>query len=202
MPAWYPADRPLQRVFGPRSSALAPRRIACHDPVVHRPRLVNRLVPTLALLGLTVLAGCGSKKPPSDVADRLWVAQMPTSPRSQVDAFVLTEVGKKNVGSFYHGSLYRGSHDSFLWTTKGKDRGVIHLLQDQRDVEVRTKPCKPDRDFDHCILLEGDPKKVVRYQSRKRWAIPRRGKSLDVPTLVAELGEDDEQLQALLESED
>lgn len=158
---------------------------------------------TLGLaLSLTALAGCGGKKPPADVADRLWVAQMPTSPRSQIDAFVLTEVGKKNVGSFYHGSLYRGAHDSFLWTTKAKDRGVIHLLQDQRDFEVRTKPCKPDKGFDQCILLEGDPKKVVRYQSRKRWAIPRRGKSIDVPQMMVELGEQDDELQALVEGGD
>jgi hypothetical protein len=168
---------------------------------VDRPRAHIRLFSTLAV-SLTLLAGCGGNKPPAEVADRLWVAQMPTSPRSQVDAFVLTEVGKRNVGTFYHGSLYRGAHDSFLWTTKAKDRGVIHLLQDQRDVEVRTKPCKPDKGFDQCILLEGDPKKVVRYQSRKRWAIPRRGKSLDVPQMMIELGEDDEQLQALVESED
>ena len=183
---------------------LAPWRIACHDPHVLRPRAHLRLLPTLALLGLTALAGCSSKKPPAEVADRLWVAQMPTGPRSQIDAFVLTEVGKRNIGSFYHGSLYRGVHDSFLWTTKAKDRGVIHLLQDQRDVEVRTKPCNPDRGFDQCILLEGDPKKVVRYQSRKRWAIPRRGKSLeqlDVPALMVELGEEDDELQALVEAE-
>jgi hypothetical protein len=179
---------------------LAPWRVACHDPDVLRPRAQLRPLFALALLGLTALAGC-SNKPPAEVADRLWVAQMPTGPRSQIDAFVLTEIGKKNIGSFYHGSLYRGVHDSFLWTTKAKDRGVIHLLQDQRDVEVRTKPCKPDRGFDQCILLEGDPKKVVRYQSRKRWAIPRRGKSLDVPALVLELSEEDEQLEALVEAQ-
>jgi hypothetical protein len=180
---------------------LARWGIACHDHGVHRPRAYLRSLSTLALLGLTALAGC-SNKPPADVADRLWVAQMPTGPRSQIDAFVLTEVGKKSVGTFYHGSMFRGMHDSFLWTTKAKDRGVIHLLQDQRDFEVRTKPCKPDRGFDQCILLEGDPKKVVRYQSRKRWAIPRRGKGeLDVPALVIELGEEDEQLQALVETE-
>jgi hypothetical protein len=183
-----------------RQAALAPWRVACHDPKVLRPRAHLRSLPTLALLGLTALAGC-SNKPPAEVADRLWVAQMPTGPRSQIDAFVLTEVGKKNVGSFYHGSLYRGVHDSFMWTTKAKDSGVIHLLQEQRDVPVRTKPCKPDRGFDQCMLLEGDPKKVVRYQSRKRWAIPRRGKSMDVPALMIELSEEDDELQALVEAQ-
>lgn len=124
---------------------------------------------------------------------------MPSGPRDRIDAFVLTEVGKRSAGSYYHGSLYRGAHDTFLWTTKAKDRGVIRILQDQRDYEVRIESCKPDKGFDQCILLEGDPKQIVRYQSRKRWAIPRRGKSLDVPALMAEIAEDDEDLEAALE---
>ena len=155
---------------------------------------------SLVVLGLSALSlGACGKAPPADVADRLWVAQMPTGPRSQIDAFVVTEVGKYSGGSFYHGSMYRGAHDSFLWTTKAKDRGVIHLLQVQRDFEVRTKACKPDLGFDQCILLEGDPKKIVRYQSRKRWAIPRKGESLDVPAMLVELSEDDDELEALVD---
>jgi len=142
-----------------------------------------------------MLLGC-SDKPPAEIADRLWVAKMPTGPRDQVDAFVLSEVGKRSAGSYYHGSLYRGAHDTFTWKSKAKDRGVIHILQDRRDYEVRTEPCKPDRGFDQCILLQGDPKQIVRYQSRKRWAIPRRGKSLDVPALLVELAADDDALQA------
>lgn len=170
---------------------------------VNRPRAVSRTSLSLALLGLSTvsLAAC-SKAPPADLADRLWVAEMPTGPRSQIDAFIVTEVAKKNVGSFYHGSLYRGAHDSFLWTSKAKDRGVIRILQDERDYEIRTKSCKPDLGFDQCIMLEGDPKKVVRYQSRKRWSIPRRGKSLDVPLLLEQLGEEDDEIAALLEARD
>jgi hypothetical protein len=144
-----------------------------------------------ALITLTPV-GC-RQKPPSELADRLWVAQMPEGPRDRVDAFVLTEVGKRSVGSFYHGSLYRGAHDSFTWTTKAKDRAVLRLLQDQRDFPIKLEPCKPDRGFDQCILLQGDPKRVVRYQSRKRWAIPRRGKSLDVPTLMQTIAEENDQ---------
>jgi hypothetical protein len=151
-----------------------------------------------ASLLTTGVLGC-SKKPPSDVADRLWVSQMPSSPRDRIDAFVLTEIGKRSAGSYYHGSLYRGAHDTFLWTTKAKDRGVIRILQDERDYEVQIESCTPDKGFDQCILLQGDPKKIVRYQSRKRWAIPRKGESLDVPALMAEIAEDDEDLEAALE---
>lgn len=153
------------------------------------------------MVGVTALAlGACGKAPPADVADRLWVAQMPTGPRAQIDAFVVTDIGKYSGGGFYHGSMYRGAHDSFTWTTKAKDRGVIHMLQDQRDFQIHTKACKPDRGFDQCILLEGDPKKIVRYQSRKRWAIPRKGKSLDVPALIVELSEDDDDLETFVES--
>jgi hypothetical protein len=152
----------------------------------------------VALIATTSL-GC-SKKPPSEVADRLWVAEMPSGPRDRVDAFVLTEIGKRSVGSYYHGSLYRGTHDSFMWTTKAKDRGVIRMLQDERDYEVRIETCKPDKGFDQCILLRGDPKQIVRYQSRKRWAIPRRGvESLDIPALMVEIADDDDELEAALE---
>ncbi len=159
------------------------------QPVLSRSGLA-----AVALLAASLL-GCGDK-PPSDVADRLWVSQMPTGPRDQIDAFMLTEVGKRAVGSYYHGSLYRGAHDSFTWKAKSKDRGVIRILQDERDYEVKIEPCKPDRGFDQCILLQGDPKKVVRYQSRKRWAVPRRGKSVDVPAALLELAEDDDELDA------
>ncbi len=154
---------------------------------------------TLALIG-TGLLGC-SKKPPSEVADRLWVSEMPSGPRDRVDAFVLTEVGKRSVGSYYHGSLYRGAHDSFTWTTTAKDRGVIRILQDERDYEVQIETCKPDKGFDQCIMLKGDPKRVVRYQSRKRWTIPRKGQAvlLDVPTLMVELAEDDDELETALD---
>ena len=158
---------------------------------------------TLAATSLAVLplAGCG-KAPPSDVVDRLWVSEMPTGPRSHIDAFVVTEVRNRSAGTYYHGSLFRGAHDSFLWTTKSKNRGVIRILQDERDYTVEIKPCKPDLGFDQCILLEGDPKKIVRYQSRKRWAVPRKGASLDVPTMLVELGDEDEELEALLEQLD
>ena len=157
------------------------------------------------ILGLaipTTLAGC-SDKPPAYLADRLWVAEMPSGPRDLVDALVLTEIGKRSMGTYYHGSIYRGSHDSFTWKSKGKDAGVIRLLQDQREYSVKTKPCKPDRGFDMCVLLEGDPKKIVRYQSRKRWAIPRRGaERLDVPGLMFLLADDDDDFEALFEADD
>ncbi|MCA9697938.1 MAG: hypothetical protein KC431_10475 [Myxococcales bacterium] len=159
-----------------------------------------------AFLALPAILGIGGCKnaPPADVADRLWVKQMPTGPRDVIDAFVVTEVGKRSAGSYYHGSVYRGAHDTFMWRSKGKNSGVIYILQEQREYGVEAKPCTPDRGFDMCMELKGDPKKVVRYQSRKRWAIPRRDKSegLDVPMLMQQIAEDDADLQPLFAVED
>lgn len=114
---------------------------------------------------------------------------------------MLGEVKNHAFGSFYHGSLYRGSHDTFKWTSKGKDKGELELLQDGKSKTITIRECKPDAGFDMCVKLEGDPKGIVRYQSKKRWAVPGRGKkSMDVPMAIAELAEDDEDLAMLLES--
>ncbi|EDM78855.1 DNA gyrase subunit B [Plesiocystis pacifica SIR-1] len=160
-------------------------------------------VGALLLLGtsLGLVSGCNNKAP-AKLTDRLWVSEMPLGPRDQVDAMVITEVAKRSAGSFYHGSVYQGSYDSFTWKQKGKDRGVVHMLQAQRSYEVRTRDCKPTRGFDLCVELVGDPTGVKRYQSRKRWAIPRRGKgaqALDVQSLFIELAEEDAELEALLD---
>ncbi|MFV8750892.1 hypothetical protein ACNOYE_10120 [Nannocystaceae bacterium ST9] len=155
----------------------------------------------LALTGLTALALVACSKPaPSEIADRLWISEMPSGPRDRVDAFMMTEINKRAFGSFYQGSLYRGSHDSFRWTSKAKDKGEIEMLQDGRTRAIEIRTCKPSEGFDMCIRLEGDPKGVVRYQSKKRWAVPRRGKSVDVTMVIAELAEEDEELEGLLES--
>lgn len=160
---------------------------------------VHTLTSTAALALALALVGC-SKPAPSEIADRLWISEMPGNPRDSVDAFMLTEIKGHAFGSFYQGSLYRGMHDGFKWTSTGKDRGDIELLQDGRVRSITLRTCKPDEGFDMCVRLEGDPKGVVRYQSRKRWAIPRRkAESLDVSVAIAELAEDDEQLEALVE---
>ena len=51
-------------------------------------------------------------------------------------------------------------------------------------------------------MVKGDPTGTVKYQSRKRWAT-RRGSSDIIPTqmvtsAIAELAEEDEDLEALL----
>ena len=80
-----------------------------------------------ALLSLTALGlvGCGGEEPPTEeLGDRLWVSDMPTNARAQVNAFVITGVKNRSIGTYYHGSLFRGTHDTFTWKQgkKGKTK--------------------------------------------------------------------------------
>ena len=143
--------------------------------------------------------GCGSP-PSAEVEERLWLSDFPTGPRAQVNAFMITEVRGKRMGAFYRGSVYRGRHDAFSWTQTGKQTGRIRFLQDGKTHELAIKGCEPTRGFDHCIVLEGDPTGTSRYQSRKRWAVPRRGRrSLDPATVMLEIADEDDELATAFE---
>lgn len=148
------------------------------------------------LVGLGV--GCGGPPPP-DVTERLWVSELPTGPRQPISAFVISEVRGRKLGVFLHGSVYRGSHDLFRWSGEDQGTGRLELLQDGAVYEVRTEGCTPDRGFDHCLLLHGDPTGVVRYQSRKRWAL-RKGDAppAELAVAVDRLADDDADLRRLL----
>lgn len=184
---------------GPPTRVLAREAPEPHDRSVQASRST---VPALLALALSTFALAGCSKPaPSELADRLWISEMPGSPRDSIDAFMLTEIKGHAFGTFYQGSLYRGTHDSFKWSNTGKDRADLELLQDGRIRPIAIRSCKPDEGFDLCVRLEGDPKGVVRYQSKKRWTIPRRkSESLDVGMAMLELAEDDAQLEALVDA--
>jgi len=76
----------------------------------------------------------------------------------------------------------------------------IVMLQSGREYEIEVESCKPSPGFDMCILVKGNPTGNDRFESRKRWVIPRRrkGETVDIPLLIAELADDDVDLQALL----
>lgn len=153
---------------------------------------------TFVVLGVSLAAGCG-KAPSANLTERLWVSDLPTNPKASISMFVISDVKARKLGVFYRGSLYRGAHDLFRWT--GDDsgrRGKMQLLQDGAVHKVHTETCEPSRGFDFCVLVHGDPTGVVRYQSRKRWALRNKDVStLDVTQIFSELAEEDEQLRAL-----
>lgn len=147
-------------------------------------------------------AACGGSEPASPT-ERLWVSAVPTSTKQELSAFVTTRTGDgKYLGAFFHGSALRGSHDVFEWKDEGKSGAALKFLQDGRTAHVRFETCTPSRGFDHCILVHGDPTGANKYQSRKRWNVRRPGKkSIDavmIPQVLAELAQDDEELDAAL----
>ncbi|MHC4829724.1 MAG: hypothetical protein ACYTFT_05125 [Planctomycetota bacterium] len=153
------------------------------------------------LLGATLLAaplaGCG-KPSPAKITERLWVSELPTNPRKTISAFVISDVRARKLGVFYRGSVYRGAHDLFRFTAAKGGKGKMQLLQDGSVHPVRTETCEPSKGFDHCILVHGDPTGVVRYQSRKRWALRKKSaESLNFGVVLHDLSEEDADLQAL-----
>lgn len=151
-----------------------------------------------------VSAGCGGG--PATATERLWVSTIPTSPKQHITAFLtMSSDEDRYLGAFFRGTLLRGGHDVFEWTEAGKDRARVKFLQDNKYFELKTESCKPDRGFDYCLLVHGDPTGTVRYQSRKRWVVRRPSRKRDAVTgLVAqtmlELAEDDPELAAALDA--
>lgn len=165
-------------------------------------RIQNRVFSlTLAALGLSLAAGCG-KAPAANLTERLWVSDLPTNPKEQISMFVISDVKSRKLGLFYRGSLYRGVHDLFRFSGDASGRrGKMQLLQDGTVHAVRTETCQPSRGFDFCILVHGDPTGVVRYQSRKRWALRKsEAPSLHAGEILSTLAEEDEDLRALAEA--
>lgn len=156
-----------------------------------------------SLLGLVAgAAGCsGGAATPTE---RLWVSGVPTSPRESISAFVTMKSGDEHIGSFFRGTLYRGSHDVFKWKDTGKDKARIVLLQDEKKVDLKLKTCEPTTGFDYCLIVESDRTGPQKYYSRKRWVVRRPGKKASAASLfdatLLELAEDDEDLAAALEA--
>ena len=165
----------------------------------------------LVLAAVTGLSACGSGPSPGTPTERLWVSGVPTSAKAEISAFVTTrqsggQNGGKFLGAFFHGSALRGHHDVFEWVEDGKDAAKLKFLQDGSTRRVRFENCEPTRGFDYCMIVHGDPTGAKKYQSRKRWIVRRPGKREIEPTVVmdviAELAEDDEELQAAFSTAD
>lgn len=166
---------------------------------VHPRHLVFSL--TLGAMSVPLLAGCG-KPPAANLTERLWVSDLPTNPKATISMFVISDVKARKLGLFYRGSMYRGVHDLFRWSGDDAGRkGKMRLLQDGKVHAIHTETCEADRGFDYCILVHGDPTGVVRYQSRKRWALRKKAAgSLDAIEVLEILAEEDEDLNALTEA--
>ena len=160
--------------------------------------------PTIVLFATLLAAACGSSD--GSPTERLWISGVPSKGTESISAFVTTRTGEgKYIGAFFQGSAYRGTHDVFEWRTDGKDAARLKFLQDGHSMRVRFETCPKKTGFDFCLLVRGDDGREQRYYSRKRWNVRRPGKKKDVldavsvPSVLADVAEDDEELQAALE---
>lgn len=163
------------------------------------------MVMSVALGATGLSVGCGAG--PATATERLWVSTVPTSAKQSITAFLTTpsDDDDKYLGAFFRGTLYRGTHDVFEWRDTGKGRATLKFLQDDVVFALRTESCKPDRGFDFCLRVHGDPTGAGRYQSRKRWVVRRPGRKRAAATdlvmqTMVELAEDDPELAAALDA--
>ena len=152
----------------------------------------------MSLLALAVAVGCGSDGR-ADVVDRLWVSDLPQSPRHQFAALFVTGPEAKRLGMVQRGSVYRGAYELFAWKTEHNNRATLEGLQDGRKHRVEVKPCEPAEGFDLCMHLVGDPSGIERWQSKKRWGLGGRNnkRGLDLSQVVAELSVHDPALRGI-----
>ena len=157
---------------------------------------------SLCLLTVLLASACGGEGE-VQLGDRLWIDTMPTSPRDAFTAFVVARPreGAPIFGSFYRGSLLRGGHDAVAWIPgDDPEHATLRLLQDDRESAIAVSRCEPSPGFDHCIVLDGDPQGVRRYESRRRWGAPESAAAAtpEVLALLRTLASEDTSLAALL----
>ncbi len=137
----------------------------------------------LVVCALVTPLGCGVPPDPA-IAGRVWVTRTPRGPKDPFAAFALGSVGKgPAAGVFHHGSLYAGAYRAVTFRPTGRGRGELRELQTGRTRTFTYRACRPDRGYDRCIEVGGDPFGQTRYQSKDRWRIP--GRRAD-PAVLAE----------------
>jgi hypothetical protein len=142
---------------------------------------------TLLSLCTSALAatGCTSDPEASDaklLVNRIWVDKLPKKETDYFELLVL--VDDEPVGLFRRASQYEGNYALFRYEVRGDDKLQLLFPQDKSKHEAKYKARACDeKDFDYCLDIDGAPRGVKRYLSRKEW----------------ELGADAERLEERLE---
>ena len=143
-----------------------------------------------ALLAALLTAGCRAEDP-AEVAGRLWVTELPTSPRQPFAAFATTrQAGAPYLGAFHRGSMYAGQYQVFRWVPDGPGHARVILLQTGDTAAVAWRPCPARRPFDACIELTEGPFGRARFSTRSSWrtaelAVDGPVPQVDLPALLA-----------------
>jgi hypothetical protein len=134
----------------------------------------KRIVGAVAAI---TLAGAAYSALRSDSCDsskllvgRIWLDHLPTKDTEHFEVFVAVE--KEPVGVFQRASQFEGSYAMFRYELRGDDKAQLLFPQDKSKHEVRYKAAACNvKGFDYCLDLEGAPRGVKRYLSRKEWEL-------------------------------
>ena len=132
----------------------------------------------MCVLLAPLAAACGETERPG-LADRLWVSDVPASPKESFSGFAVAQVKGRSAGALYQGSMYEGRQRVFRLESRGS-RVTFVMMQDGERLEAEIRNCKPTTGFHVCVELVGAAAIEGRYQSRKRWTL-RRGKPSAAP---------------------
>jgi hypothetical protein len=111
---------------------------------------------------------------PELLLNRVWVDHLPSGANDAVELFVA--IDDEHMGAFQKASQYEGEWALFRHDTKAD--GVLRLTFPQRDsshdVRYQARACD-EPGWDYCLTLEGSPRGVAQYRSRRGWEVDKTG---------------------------
>lgn len=117
--------------------------------------------------------GCTSDRETSDaklLVNRIWVDKLPKKETDYFELLVLVQ--DDPVGLFRRASQYEGDYALFRYEVRGDDKLQLMFPQNKSKHEAKYKARACDeKDFDYCLDLDGAPRGVKRYLSRKEWEL-------------------------------
>lgn len=131
--------------------------------------------------------------------NRVWIDHLPNRPAEHYEVFAaLHDSGGGDpggIGIFQRASSYEGDYALFQWAPKGDTKMRLKMLQSGSNhaPTYRARECK-EKDFDYCLELEGAPRGVKRYVSKKGWEIDAAGNGIaEIEAVKKSITPDDEE---------
>lgn len=129
----------------------------------------------LALLGIAGVAGWALTRGDEQADDKLllnrvWVDHVPKGGNDSIELFVA--IDDDHVGAFQRASEYEGEWAIFRHEARGDN--ILRLTFPQggssHDVRYHAKACD-EAGWDYCLTLEGAPRGVTQYRSKRGWEV-------------------------------
>ena len=142
----------------------------------------------LALVGATAAGWAlwpeGERAGSELLLNRVWVDHLPSGGNDSVELFVA--IDDEHMGAFQRASQYEGAWSIFSHETRGD--GVVRLTFPQHDssheVRYQARACD-EPGWDYCLTLEGAPRGVAQYRSRRGWEVEGGSKHSPAAALEA-----------------